>query len=134
MRASDNSGAYIDQVFTVKYEKTAGDAAVLLTEGVEVRGGWKRAGWFGYFYGAFYPWVHHENLGWVYIEQNYDNTWLFEKDLDGDGPMMSFFLLSILRIEITGYIWTVIIFLRHFLITVIKNGFNLIVYIEFLLP
>jgi uncharacterized Fe-S cluster-containing radical SAM superfamily protein len=53
LRASDNSGAYIDQVFTVKYEKTAGDAAVLLTEGVEVRGGWKRAGWFGYFYGAF---------------------------------------------------------------------------------
>ena len=81
LRASDNSGAYIDQVFTVKYEKTAGDAAVLLTEGVEVRGGWKRAGWFGYFYGAFYPWVHHENLGWVYIEQNYDNTWLFREGL-----------------------------------------------------
>ena len=81
LRASDNAGAYIDQVFTIKYEETAGDAAVLLTDGVEVRGGWKRAGWFGYFYGEFYPWVHHENLGWVYIEQNYDNTWLYREGL-----------------------------------------------------
>ena len=81
LRASDNSGAYIDQVFTIKYEETAGDAAVLLTDGVEIQGGWKRAGWFGYFYGEFYPWVHHENLGWVYIEQNYDNTWLYRDGL-----------------------------------------------------
>ena len=53
-----------------------GDSAGTLAEGVEVVGGWKRVGWFGYFFGKFYPWVYHQNFGWIYIsEKNDDGTW-----------------------------------------------------------
>ena len=28
---------------------------------------WKSESWFGYFMDSHFPWVYHEDLGWVYI-------------------------------------------------------------------
>lgn len=28
---------------------------------------WKKEDWFGYFWDKHFPWVYHENLGWIYI-------------------------------------------------------------------
>ena len=28
---------------------------------------WKKEDWFGYFWDKHFPWVYHENLGWIYM-------------------------------------------------------------------
>ena len=51
-------------------------------QGIDMGNGWKRAKWFGYYYGAQFPWIFHENLGWTYISQTQsDNTWIFRDHL-----------------------------------------------------
>ena len=82
LRATDPHGLFVDRVFTIKYEKSPGDAAIFLDDAFDAEFGWKRAGWFGFFFSEFYPWVHHENLGWIFIEQkDSQNTWLFRDGL-----------------------------------------------------
>ena len=59
-----------------------GDSAVLLSDGAEVQPGWKKTGWFGFFYADFYPWVYHQNLGWIYVSENSGNgAWFNHKRL-----------------------------------------------------
>ena len=43
--------------------------------------GWNKVGWFGFFFAKFYPWVYHQNLGWIHAsEKGSDGTWfLFER-------------------------------------------------------
>ena len=59
-----------------------GDSAVLLTEGVEVVPGWKKAGWFGLFFADAYPWVYHQGLGWIYVTENSQRgAWFYRENL-----------------------------------------------------
>lgn len=59
-----------------------GDSVVLLTDGVEIQPGWKKTGWFGFFYADFYPWVYHENMGWIYVsEKSQDGAWFSHRRL-----------------------------------------------------
>ena len=54
----------------------------MLSDGFDVGGGWKRAGWFGQFFSNYYPWIYHENLGWIYVEQKNDqNMWFYCDEL-----------------------------------------------------
>ena len=46
-----------------------GDSAILLNDGAEIVDGWKKAGWFGIFYSETYPWIYHEQLQWIYVEE-----------------------------------------------------------------
>ena len=59
-----------------------GDSAVLLTDGVEVVPGWKKAGWFGLFFADFYPWVYHQGLGWIFVTENSQKgAWFHRENL-----------------------------------------------------
>ena len=59
-----------------------GDSAVLLSDGVEVQPGWKKTGWFGFFFSDFYPWVYHENMGWIYVsEKSREGAWFSHRRL-----------------------------------------------------
>jgi hypothetical protein len=55
---------------------------LLLTDGLQTDGGWKWAGWFGYYFADHLPWLYHSNLGWVYLSQeSEDSVWLFNERL-----------------------------------------------------
>jgi hypothetical protein len=44
--------------------------------------GWMWTEWFGYYFADSFPWIFHENLGWVYIMQEHsDNLWLYRQNL-----------------------------------------------------
>ena len=44
--------------------------------------GWMWTDWFGYYYAGKFPWVFHENLGWIYVNQKQvDNTWFYRDNL-----------------------------------------------------
>ncbi len=62
-------------------EYLTGESATSLSEGAEVLPGWNKVGWFGFFFAKFYPWVYHQNLGWIYVsEKGADGTWFhFER-------------------------------------------------------
>ena len=63
-------------------EYLTGESATSLSEGAEVVAGWNKVGWFGFFFAKFYPWVYHENLGWIYIsEKGADGTWFHFESL-----------------------------------------------------
>ena len=82
LRATDSNGSSVEETFSIAFEQEEGDSVVMLSEGVEIVGGWKRAGWFGYYFGNFYPWVHHENLGWIFIEQrDASGVWFYREGL-----------------------------------------------------
>ena len=82
LRATDSNGSFTEETFAITFEQEEGDSVVMLSEGVEIVGGWKRAGWFGYYFGNFYPWVHHENLGWIFIEQrDASGVWFYREGL-----------------------------------------------------
>ena len=92
VRATDPGGAFIENTFTVRYEMDNGDSVILLTEGADIGGGWKRAGWFGYYFGMFHPWIHHENLGWIFVEQRGESdVWLFREGLGWAWTSAEFF-------------------------------------------
>ena len=56
--------------------------ALLLSEGDNRGSGWQQAGWFGYYFGANYPWVYHETLGWLFVSQETpESVWLYEENL-----------------------------------------------------
>ena len=55
---------------------------LMLADGVEMEGGWRRAGWFGNYFAVNLPWLYHSNLGWVYLSQESENSvWLFTERL-----------------------------------------------------
>ena len=44
--------------------------------------GWMWTEWFGYYFADSFPWIFHENLGWVYIMQEHaDNLWVYRENL-----------------------------------------------------
>ena len=85
LRTSDQGGLSFEKVFTItitdKTEKTT-ETVVLLLEGVSISAGWKEAGWFGFYYAQYYPWVYHVNLGWVHVTEDESNgAWLYRETL-----------------------------------------------------
>jgi hypothetical protein len=83
IQVTDPSGASYQKEFIVFYDhQEPGEDVVLLSAGADIISGWKRAGWFGYYFSLFYPWIHHENLGWVYvIEKDYEGVWFYRNRL-----------------------------------------------------
>ena len=83
IQVTDPSGASYQKEFIVFYDhQEPGEDVVLLSAGADIISGWKRAGWFGYYFSRFYPWIHHENLGWVYvIEKDYEGVWFYRNRL-----------------------------------------------------
>ena len=82
VRATDLAAESIEKSFTIQYEHKSGDSVVLLADGKDLGAGWKRAGWFGQYFGDFFPWVHHENLGWLFVEQKGEgDVWFFREGL-----------------------------------------------------
>ena len=79
IQVTDSSGSGLQKQFTILYEhQEPGEDIILISQGADVAKGWKRAGWFGYYFSNFYPWIYHENLGWVYVmEKDYFGTWFF---------------------------------------------------------
>ena len=44
--------------------------------------GWWQSSWFGLYNGQFYPWVYHQNLGWVYVNSgSSEGSWLYHNRL-----------------------------------------------------
>jgi len=85
VRMSEQGGLSFEKVFTItvtdKTEKTT-ETVVLLLEGVSISAGWKEAGWFGFYYAQYYPWVYHENLGWIYVSEDVSNgAWFYREKL-----------------------------------------------------
>ena len=63
-------------------DSLTGESAVLLTDGAEVQPGWKKTGWFGFFFADFYPWVYHVNMGWIYVsEKTITGAWFHHERL-----------------------------------------------------
>ncbi len=83
VQVSDSKGATYQKIFEVLYiHQEAGEDVILLSEGADIFPGWKRAGWFGFYFADFYPWVYHENLGWIYVsEKTIDGSWFFRERL-----------------------------------------------------
>ena len=55
---------------------------LLLTDSLQIDGGWKWADWFGYYFADHLPWLYHSNLGWVYLFQESEvSVWLFKERL-----------------------------------------------------
>jgi len=83
VRTSEQGGLSLEKVFTItvtdKTEKTT-ETVVLLLEGVSISAGWKEAGWFGFYYAQYYPWVYHENLGWIYVSEDVSNGAWFHRE------------------------------------------------------
>ena len=78
-----SDGLAVD-TFTINITIHSVESVIFLTDGIEQPSllGWKRAGWFGYFFSDFYPWVFHENLGWIYVSQNdLQDAWFHHKQL-----------------------------------------------------
>jgi len=49
---------------------------------VEGYGAWWKSDWFGMYFTQSYPWVYHQNLGWVYVySESSDGAWLFHQRL-----------------------------------------------------
>jgi hypothetical protein len=43
---------------------------------------WHRSPWFGYYFADFYPWVYHQNLGWVFVHVDSQwGAWLYHERL-----------------------------------------------------
>jgi hypothetical protein len=81
---ADSVGNAHEKIFVVLYvaEEEPGETETIISSGADVGAGWKRAGWFGYYFGAFYPWVYHKNLGWLYIVQKSgEDTWFYREGL-----------------------------------------------------
>ena len=81
---ADSAGNAREEIFAVLYEaeEEPGEAETIIYSGADVGSGWKRVGWFGYYFGAFYPWVYHENLGWLYVVQKSgEDTWFYRERL-----------------------------------------------------
>jgi uncharacterized protein YjbI with pentapeptide repeats len=84
VRVTDSWYFSYEESFAVSYVavEKPGESVGLISDGADLGGGWKRAGWFGYYFGAFYPWVYHENLGWLYVAQkSAEDTWLHHERL-----------------------------------------------------
>jgi hypothetical protein len=83
VEVTDSRGDSFSKAIMIDYiHEQAGEDAVLLTDGVEVIPGWKRAGWFGFYFADFYPWVFHENLGWLFVsEKSMEGAWFHRERL-----------------------------------------------------
>lgn len=66
----------------LRTDLATGESVVLLSDGVEVVPGWKKAGWFGLFFADFYPWVYHQGLGWIFVTENSQKgAWFHRENL-----------------------------------------------------
>jgi hypothetical protein len=82
VRVSDSWYLSYEESFIVSYVAVEGASIDLISHGSDVGGGWKKTNWFGYYFGTFYPWVFHENLGWLYVSQKSGiDTWLYHERL-----------------------------------------------------
>ncbi len=44
--------------------------------------GWWQSSWFGFYNGQFYPWIYHQNLGWVFVHlESSVGSWLYHQRL-----------------------------------------------------
>jgi hypothetical protein len=83
VQATDSRGGVFAKAIMIDYiHEEPGEDAVLLSEGAEIIPGWKRAGWFGFYFADFYPWVYHENLGWLFVsEKSTEGAWFHRERL-----------------------------------------------------
>lgn len=67
----------VNSYILLKTDLATGENVVMIEQGNEFTPGWKRAGWFGIYFAQFFPWVYHQNLGWVHINQRSNgDVWL----------------------------------------------------------
>ncbi|MEC8043228.1 MAG: hypothetical protein VX130_01375 [Verrucomicrobiota bacterium] len=73
----------LDPVFAyleLRAEYQSGESVMMLEEGSLLSSGWRRAAWFGEYFSEFFPWVYHQNLGWLYVAQkNEEGVWFFHE-------------------------------------------------------
>jgi hypothetical protein len=51
-----------------------------LAASTQVAGGWRASTWFGNFYATENSWLHHADLGWLYMQQVGDGSlWMWDK-------------------------------------------------------
>ncbi len=82
VRVTDSWYFSYEEAFVVTYVAVEGASVDLLSDGAEIGAGWRKADWFGTYFGSFYPWVFHENLGWLYVYQRSGvDTWLYHERL-----------------------------------------------------
>jgi hypothetical protein len=80
--ATDSSGNTATPITRTVTVVDGSSGVLLLSEGANRGSGWKQAGWFGYYFGANYPWVYHETLGWLFVSQETpESVWLYEENL-----------------------------------------------------
>ena len=52
-----------------------------LASSTQVAGGWRASSWFGNFYATENSWLHHAELGWLYMQQVGDGSvWMWDKN------------------------------------------------------
>ena len=74
--------APVHALILLRTDLATGESVVLLSDGVEVVPGWKKAGWFGFFFADFYPWVYHQGLGWIFVTENSQRgAWFHRENL-----------------------------------------------------
>ena len=76
------SSTPIHAFILLRTDLATGESVVLLDEGREVIPGWKRAGWFGFYFADLFPWVYHQNLGWLFVAQkDGEGVWFHQERL-----------------------------------------------------
>lgn len=65
------------------HEYGTGESIIFLEQGKVIGNtGWKFAGWFGNYFPSDTPWLYHENLGWVYLNQvSRVSAWIYHDRL-----------------------------------------------------
>ena len=82
VRVTDSWYLSYEESFIISYVAVEGASGDVLSDGAEIGAGWRKADWFGTYFGSFYPWVFHENLGWLYVfQRSGEDTWLYHERL-----------------------------------------------------
>ena len=75
-----NSGA--SAILLLLIELEGATYLVMLEDAPEVANGWAQSSWLGFFEKSSYPWIFHENLGWLRVDQSAKEwAWFYSQEL-----------------------------------------------------
>ena len=53
----------------------------LVIKGIDLGIGWRKSSWFDTFYASSVPWLYHQFLGWIFLDESDENIWLYQEQL-----------------------------------------------------
>ena len=80
--ASYKSDSGASAVLMLLVELGGATYLVMLEDAPVVANGWVQSNWLGFFEKSSYPWIYHENLGWLRVDQSVKEwAWFYSEEL-----------------------------------------------------